>query len=151
MNHMRMGEDNEEDRKVINEHFVGNNKIFPTDPNTATACATNIERNAVELMTWKKYLANNHPKIHNDGEPPEDVLFIECSMWQAKKRVSQIIHDISHIRLGDNNIRSTEYSCKGSKISPVMRCYPGSHHMVNINEELKEKMLEMAVSASADQ
>ena len=36
-------------------------------------------------------------------------------------------------------MRATNFSCRGAKISPVLRLFPGSHHMVNTNEELKEK------------
>ena len=54
-------------------------------------------------------------------------------------RASDMIHDTSHSNLGDNDIRATNFSCKGAKVSPVLRFCPGSHHMVNTNEELKAK------------
>lgn len=137
MKRMRMGEDTIEDRRLINNHYVAPKEDFPTDPDTATACTTNLEWDAVEFMTWKNYLTSNHPKVSSNQLPPDNVLFIEYSIIHKKN--SQLIHDISHSRLGDNDMRATDYSCKGAKISPVLRCYPGSHHMVNINDELKDK------------
>ena len=60
-------------------------------------------------------------------------------MRQKKKKVSKVIHDITHSRIGDDGIRATGYGNNGAKISPVLRFYPGSQHMVNTNEDLEEK------------
>ena len=91
----------------------------PTDPDPDPDTATALDSNEL---------------------PSDNILFVECSMRQHNKKVSRIIHDISHSRLGDNNIRTTAFSCKVAKILPVLRCYPGSHHMVNTHKEESEKI-----------
>ena len=48
----------------------------------------------------------------------------------------------THTRLGDDDIRQ-ENTKKGggSKLTPVLRCCPGSIHMANTNEDLKKKKI----------
>ena len=50
------------------------------------------------------------------------------------------MHNIVHTRLGDDDTKQ-ENTKKGggAKITPIMRCYPGSLHMVNTNAHLTEK------------
>ena len=134
MKRLRTGEITPNDVDVINSHYVEDAIDVSRHPDTGTACTTNVERNAVEFMTWKKYIVENHPQVDHDELPPNNVLFIECSMKCNKKRVSKVVHDVSHSMLSDDDMRSTNFSCRGAKISPIMRCYPGSHHMVNTND-----------------
>ena len=139
MNRLRNGEDTEQDQEEINSHYVGERDDFKAPSNAATACTTNKERNAVELLAWKNHLVQHHPTVDSTELPPDNVLFVECSMRQEKKQVSKVIHDITHSRIGDDGIRATGYGSSGAKISPVLRFYPGSQHMVNSNEDLEEK------------
>ena len=107
---------------------------------TATACVSNKERNAIEFRAWKTYITENHSSIHNNELPPDNVLFIECLIESENKRASNVVHDIAHTRLGDDDIRE-ENTKKGggAKITPVIRCCSGSMHMVNTNTYLGEK------------
>ena len=150
MARMRMGNDTIEDRTEINKHYrvTSNNNSLALD--TTTACVRNTERNAIEFMAWKNYITQNHPSIHSNDIPPDNVIFIECLVGKGNGRASNVIHDITHSRLGDDDIR--EESSKfggGSKISPVMRCYTGSHHMVDTNKYLTKKKGELERNASA--
>ena len=103
---------------------------------------SNKERNAIESRAWKTYITENHPLISSSELPPDNVLFIECLIESENKHASDVVHDITHTRLGDDDIRE-ENTKKGggSKITPVMRCCPGSMHMVNTNKYLKEKKI----------
>ena len=64
------------------------------------------------------------------------MLIIEASLRRKKKKVSQAIQDVVVSKLGDDDIRATDFSSKGAKITPAMRCYPGSHHMCITNKDL---------------
>ena len=142
MGRMRMGNDTIEDRIEINKHYRDASNKSNISLDTTTACVRNTERNAVEFMTWKNYITHNHPSIDSDNLPPDNVLFIECLIETENGRASDVIHDIAHSRLGDDDIKeaTTGYG-GGSKISPVMRCYTGSHHMVNTNKYLVKKKI----------
>ena len=61
-------------------------------------------------------------------------------MELGNKRVSNVVHDTVHKRLGDDDIRE-ENTKKGggSKIMPVVQCCAGSVHMVNTNKYLTDK------------
>ena len=139
MKRMRTGALTDNDKTLINEHFVGRCDGFTSDPAAAVACKTNKERNAVEFMAWKNHLIAKHPKTNCNDAPPDNILFVECSIAQKNKRASRVIHDICHANLGDDDIKATNLTCKGAKVSPVLRFYPGSLHMANTNEELKTK------------
>ena len=136
---MRMGKDTLEDREEINKHYQPPSERKNVPPEAITACETNKERNAIEFSAWKTYITENHPSIHDNELPPDNVLFIECLIESENKRASNVVHDIAHSRLGDDDIReeNTKQS-GGAKITPVMRCCPGSMHMVNTNKYLKE-------------
>ena len=109
---------------------------------TTTACVINTERNSIKFMAWKNYITQNHPSIHSNDLPPDNVIFIECLVEKGNGRASNVIHDITHSRLGDNDIKQeTSRFGGGSKISPVMRCYAGSLHMVNTNKYLAKKKI----------
>ena len=56
-------------------------------------------------MTWKNYITQNHPSIDSNDLPPDNVLFIECLIETENGRASNVIHDIAHSRLGDNDIK----------------------------------------------
>ena len=101
---------------------------------------SNKERNAIEFRAWKTYVSENHPSVHSDDVPPDNVLFIECLIESENKQASSVMHDIVHTRLGDDGIKQ-ENTKKGggAKITPVMRCYPGSLHIVNTNDYLAKK------------
>ena len=137
---MRMGNDTLEDRQEINKHYQTPSERKNIPPEATTACVSNKERNAIEFRAWKTYITENHPSIHSDELPPDNVLFIECLIESENRHASNVVHDIAHTRLGDDDIRE-ENTKKGggSKITPVMRCCPGSMHMVNTNKYLKEK------------
>ena len=94
----------------------------------------------IEFRAWKTYITENHPSVHSDDLPPDNVVFIECLIESENKHASNVMHDIVHTRLGDDDIKQ-ENTKKGggAKITPVMRCYPGSLHMVNTNAYLTEK------------
>ena len=139
MNRLRNGEETDEDREVINSHYVAPEDECNIPINASTACISNKERNAVEFSAWKRHLQENHPTVESSELPPDNVLFVECSIRQKKKRASQTIHDIVHSRVGDAGIKSTDFKCKGAKVAPVLRFYSGSQHMVNTNGELEEK------------
>ena len=82
----------------------------------------------------------NHPLIHSDELSPDNVLFIEYLIESGNNRASNVVHDIAHTRLGEDNIR--EKNTKkggGSKITPVIRCCAGSMHMANTNKYLTDK------------
>ena len=101
---------------------------------------SNKERNVIEFRAWKTYITENHPSVHSDDLPPDNVVFIECLIESESKQASNVMHGIVHTRLGDGDIKQ-ENTKKGgkSKITPVIRCYPGSLHMVNTNDYLAEK------------
>ena len=139
MNRFRNGEDTEDDRHEINKLYIGPDNEVTMNSNTAIACTTNKERNAVEHLAWQQYLQKHHPPVDSDDLPPDDVLFVECSVTQGKKKASPTIHDIIHSKIGDASIRTTSLPNKGAKVSPVLRFYPGSRHMVNTNGELETK------------
>lgn len=50
--------------------------------------------------------------------------------------MSQSIHDTIVTSLGDDDIKSTNFHCKDAKIDPLLRFYPGSHHMCITNADL---------------
>ena len=52
------------------------------------------------------------------------------------------MHDIVHTQLGDDDIKQeTTKKGGGSKITAVMRCYPGPLHMVDTNKYLTENKI----------
>ena len=53
MNRFRNGEDTEDDRHEINKLYIGPDNEVTMNSNTAIACTTNKERNAVEFLAWK--------------------------------------------------------------------------------------------------
>lgn len=133
-----MGTDTREDRENINKRVMKKRSgpAKPTNPNTSYACTTNKERNAVEASSFKNHILATHPKIENAEQPPDNMLIIEASLRRKKKKVSQAIQDVVVSKLGDDDIRATDFSSKGAKITPAMRCYPGSHHMCITNKDL---------------
>ena len=140
MGRLRTGNDTLEDRQEINKNYQHplEHKNIPME--TTTICVSNKERNAIEFRAWKTYVSENHPSVHSDDVPPDNVLFIECLIESENKQASSVMHDIVHTRLGDDDIKQ-ENTKKGggAKITPVMRCYPGSLHMVSTNDYLAEK------------
>jgi hypothetical protein len=54
---------------------------------------------------------------------------------EIKRKISQALHDIITSKLGDNDIKSTDFKTKGAKIDPVLRLYTGSHNMCITNED----------------
>ena len=110
-----------EDRQEINKHYRIPSKRKNVPPEAATACVSNKERNSIEFMAWKKYITENHPSIHSDELPPDNALFIECLTESESRHASNVIHDIAHTRLGDDDIRQ-ENTKKGggSKLTPVL-------------------------------
>ena len=63
---------------------------------------------------------------------------VEASMWRKQKRISQVLHDLIVTKLGDNDIKSTTFTSKGSKIDPVLRLFPGAPNDVHFKERPKE-------------
>jgi hypothetical protein len=143
---LRSGTDTVEDREEINKRVISNangTAVPNEDPNACYACATNRERNGVTAGTFRKHLINTHPTIASDDAPPDHTLMIEASIRkgggtsrQKGAKVSQSIHDTITTSLGDNDVRATGFQCKDAKIEPLLRIYPGSHHMCITNEDL---------------
>ena len=105
MGRMRMGTDTIKDRIEINKHYHGTSDRITLALDTTTACVKNTERNAITFMAWKNYTAQNHPSSHNNELPLDKVIFIECLIETGKCRASNVIHDIAHSRLGNDDIR----------------------------------------------
>ena len=78
MRRMRMGNDTTEYQTEINKHYCNASDKSSIALDTTIACVKNTERNAVEFMTWKNYITQNHPSIDSSDLPPDNVLFIEC-------------------------------------------------------------------------
>ena len=139
---MRMGTDTREDREKINTRVIGassdNGVQLPTDPDACYACPTNKERNGITAGTFKKHILATHPTVDSDELPPDHTLMIEASIRRKRRKVAQAIHDTIVTLLGDDDIKSTEFSSKGAKIDPLLRMYPGSHHMCITNDDLKK-------------
>ena len=142
---MRMGEDTTEDREEINKRVIGRNKVKPprNDPNVCYACPTNKGRNGVTAGTFQKLIQRTHPTVDSDDMPPDNTLMIEAIIRRKEKgsrkkgrKVSQNIHDTIVNTLGDDDVRATGFTCKDAKIEPLLRVYPGSHHMCITNEDL---------------
>ena len=55
---------------------------------------------------------------------------------EDQSMVSQMIHDTIVTTLGDDDVRATDYEHKGAKVEPVLRIFPGSHHMCITNDDL---------------
>ena len=108
----------------MNRHYARLDGYFAIDSDTAMTCTTNLKWDMMEFMAWKKHLVKNHTKVERDKLPPDNLLFIECSIRQNKRKSFRVIHDICHSRIGDHNIRATDLSCKVAKIFPVLQCYP---------------------------
>ena len=89
----------QEDRTKTNRYYARPDEDFAVNSDTATTCATNLKRNAVEFMVWKKHLVKNYQKVESDKLSSDNVLFIECSMRQNKRKSSRVIHDICHRKL----------------------------------------------------
>ena len=96
MGRLRMGNDTLEDRQEINKHYQhpSERKNIPLE--TTTACVSNKERNAIEFRAWKTYVTDNHPSVHSDDLPPDNVVFIECLIESENKHASNVMHDIVH-------------------------------------------------------
>ena len=113
---------------------------------------SNKERNTIDFRAWETYISENDPSTYSDELPPDNVLFIECLIESENRHASNVVHNIAHTRLGDDDIREPKsQQGGGSKITPVMRCCSGSVHMVNTNKYLKKNVLETVRSASAKQ
>ena len=89
MGRMRMGKDTLEDREEINKHYQPPSERKNVPPEATTACETNKERNAIEFSAWKTYITENHPSIHDNELPPDNVLFIEC-LIESKNNAHQM-------------------------------------------------------------
>ena len=59
-------------------------------------------------------------------------------MRRKQKRISQVLHDLIVTKLGDNDIKSTTFTSKGSKIDPVVRLFSGAPNDVHFEERLEE-------------
>ena len=57
------------------------------------------------LVVWKHYITQNHPSVHSNEHPPDNILFIECLLETGNGWASNVIHDIAHSRLGDDDIQ----------------------------------------------
>ena len=151
---MRMGEDTREDRELINKRVVSSTLPMPEDaPDACFACSTNKERNGVMAATFKMHIEETHPTIDNKSPPPDHTLVIEASVSETiknessnnkkrkrkqRRKVPTTLHDIITTQLGDDDIKSTEFTSNGAKIEPALRIYPGSHHMCITNEDLDQ-------------
>jgi hypothetical protein len=143
---LRSGTDTVEDREEINKRVMSSatgNSTPSEDPNACYACATNKERNGVTAGTFRNHLLNTHPTVDSEDEPPNHTLMIEATIRKGEgsstkkgAKVSQSIHDTITTSLGDNDVRATGFQCKDAKIEPLLRVYPGSHHMCITNEDL---------------
>ena len=56
----------------------------------------------------------------------------------SQKRISRVLHDLVVTKLGDNDIKSTTFTSKGSKIDPVLRLFSGAPMMCISNKDLKK-------------
>lgn len=128
---MRMGIDTKADQKAINSCADDNHNVhLPTDPNICYACPTNKERNAVTASMFKQHILATHPTIDSDELPPDNTLIIlEASVRRKKQKVSCGLHGTIVTMLGGADIRVTNYNSRGAKIDPVLRLFPGLHHM----------------------
>lgn len=141
---MRLGETTMNDRKEINKRVINKKTgvIPPEDEqNLCYACPTNKERNGVAAGTSQQNILATHPEINSDELPPYHTLMVEAKIQKggAKgKKVSQSIHDTIVTSLGDDDIKSTNFHCKDAKIDPLLRFYPGSHHMCITNADLNK-------------
>eukprot|EP00986_Skeletonema_menzelii_P013820 scaffold8448_cov188-Skeletonema_menzelii.AAC.1 len=152
---MRIGEDTLADRQEINKRVVGskNSLALPDHaPDACFACSTNKERNGVTAATFKVHIQETHPNINEAKLPPDHTLMIEASVFTnsngthtqkhrkrkrgKKQRVSTAVHDTIISKLGDDDLRANGYNNNGAKIEPVLRIYPGSHHMCITNDDL---------------
>jgi len=89
------------------------------------ASPTNNELNAITAGVFKNHVIASHPLIESNEKPPQHTLMVEASMRRKQKRISQVLHDLIVTKLGDNDIKSTTFTSKGSKIDPVLRLFPG--------------------------
>jgi len=139
---MRMGKDTKDDRRIINRRVIkerrGEIEIPKNDEEICFACPTNKERNAITAGIFKEHILATHPTINDIQMPPDHTLMVEASMRQKRKKVSQGIHDTIVTKLGDDDIKSTDFSSKGSKIDPLLRLYTGSPHMCITNDDIKQ-------------
>jgi len=160
LDRIRKGEDTIEDRLEINKRVVGSSSslMLPQeDLDISYACATNKQRNGVIAASFKKHIMQTHPDITDkDSRPPDHTLMIEATISisgkkgrgrKRKKRnnsnvsglgLGQVVQDTIISQLGDDDVRATEFLNRGAKIEPVLRVYPGSHHMCITNENLNE-------------
>jgi len=156
---MRMGDDTREDRELINSRVVNATLTLPEQaPDACFACSTNKERNGVTASCFKLHIKETHPTIDDDNSlPPDHTLMIEASISttvatemeteketenkkrtrrRKRRKVSAAFHDTVITQLGDDDIKVTEFAASGAKIEPVLRTYPGCHHMCITNEDL---------------
>ena len=57
---------------------------------------------------------------------------------EQRTKAHTAFHDTAVTQLGDDNIKSTDFDGKGTKIKPALCVYPGSHHMCITNEDLNQ-------------
>ena len=134
---MRMGKDTKEDREKINSRVLGTNGVqLPNESDVCYACPTNKERNGIKAGVFKKLIDATHPSVDSDELPPIHTLTIEASLRRKKKNVSRAIHDVVLTKLGDDSVKSTEFTTQGAKLEPLLRVYPGAPFMCNTNDDL---------------
>jgi hypothetical protein len=116
------------------------------DPNVCYTCPTSKERNGVTAGSFQKHIQDTHPLVSDDNDPPDHTLMIDSYFEKGstkKKRakrtkISRAIHDTIVTTLGDNDIKATDFNYKGTKVEPVLRLFPGSHHMCITNDDLMQ-------------
>jgi len=86
MGRMRMGNNTLEDRQEINKHFQKPSERNNIPTEATAVCVSKKERNTIEFRAWKTYITENHPSIHSNELPPDNVWFIECLQldWTSK-------------------------------------------------------------------
>jgi len=142
----------------INKRVIDpTNGIVPpdNDPNACYACPTNKQRNGITAAFFQKHIIDTHPDISSNENPPNHTLMIEAVITTNKagtnkrkhgeraptkrgRKISKALHDIITTELGDDDIKSTGFTSRNAKIDPVIRVYPGSHHMCITNDDLKK-------------
>ncbi len=160
LDRIRKGEDTLEDRLEINKRVVGSSSsmILPQeDLDISYACATNKQRNGVVAASFRKHIMQTHPEVTDkNSHPPDHTLMVEATISTSGKKqrgrkrkkrnnsnfsglgLSQVVQDTIISQLGDDDVRATEFLNRGAKIEPVLRVYPGSHHMCITNKNLNE-------------
>ena len=133
-----MGTDTLEDREYINTRLIGEKFQLPSVPEVCYACPTNKECNAITAGVFKNHVVATHPLDESNEKPPRHTLMVEAYMRRKRKHISQVLHDLIVLKVGDNDIKSTTCTSKGSKIDPVLRLFPGAPMMCISNKDLKK-------------